>query len=87
MLQQYKVTTKIRQLSLYSTDDGSRQGFFLNVGGKKNKNKISLPADVGGKKNKTGQIDRFSVKMNFFRGKMDRSSKVNTASRRKKLKK
>ncbi len=25
----------IRQLALYSTDDGSRQGFFFHVGGKK----------------------------------------------------
>ena len=54
------------QLALYSTDDGSRQGFFFLVGGKKNKNKISWPAVVGGKKNKKGKIDRFSVKIKNF---------------------
>ena len=31
---------KIRQLTLYSMDDGSRQGFFVHVGGKKIKIKI-----------------------------------------------
>ena len=49
--------------------------------GKKNKNKISWPAVVGGKKNKKGKIDRFSVKMDIFRGKKVRSSE---ACRRKK---
>ncbi len=32
-------TLLIRLPALYSTDDGSRQEFYLNVGGKKNKNK------------------------------------------------
>ncbi len=42
----------VRQLTLYATDDGSRQGFFFHVGGKKNKNKISWQDGVGGKKMK-----------------------------------
>ncbi len=42
------VDSFFRQLALYSTDDGSRQGFFFHVGGEKNKNKISWPAVVGG---------------------------------------
>ncbi len=55
----------LAQIALYSTDDGSRQGFSLHVG-KKNINKISWPADVGGKKNRKGKIDRFSVKMGIL---------------------
>ncbi len=39
----------IRALALYSTYDGSQQGFFSYVGGNKNKNKISWLANVGGK--------------------------------------
>ncbi len=74
----------IRQLALYSTDDGSRQGFFFHVGGEKNKNKISWPAVVGGKKNKKGKIDRFSLKIAILRGKRVRSSEVNPACRTKK---
>ncbi len=42
----------IRQLVLYSTDDGSRQGFFYHVGGKKDKTKIPWPDGFRGKKNK-----------------------------------
>ncbi len=40
----------LRLPALYSTDDGSRQGHFFHVGGKKIKNKNSWPADVGEKK-------------------------------------
>ncbi len=49
----------VRQLTLYSTDDGSRQGVFIHVGGGKNKNKSSWPAGVGGRKNKKGKIEWF----------------------------
>ena len=60
------------------------RGFSSMSEGKKNKNEISWPAGVGGKKTKKGKIDIFSVKMTIFRGKNDRSSKVNPACRRKK---
>ena len=40
----------IRLPALYSTDDGSQQGYFFHVGGKEIKNKNSWLADVGGKK-------------------------------------
>ena len=69
--------------ALYSTDDGSLQGFLLHVGGKKIKNKNCWPADVGGKKNKKGNIDKFSVKMAIFRGKKDKSGKLNPACQMK----
>ena len=75
---------EIRQLTLYSTDDGSRQGFSLHVGGKKIKNKIYWLAGVGGKKNKKGKIDSFPIKMAIFRVKKDNSDEVNPACRKKK---
>ena len=34
------VFSDVRQLTLYSTDDGSRQGVLVNVGGKKIKIKV-----------------------------------------------
>ena len=59
---------KARALALYSTYDGSRQGYSFNVGGNENKNKISWLADVGGEKKKGNcQIDLlFSVKIALF---------------------
>ena len=39
----------LRPCSVYSMVDGSRQGFFCNVGGKKIKIKSYLPNTVGGK--------------------------------------
>ena len=58
----------LRPLALYSSYDGSRQDFFFSVGGNKNKNKISWPADVGGEKIKKENCQIyliFSVKIAF----------------------
>ena len=74
----------IRQLSLYSTDDGSRQEFFFHVGGKKIILKFLGRLVSEERKIKKGKFDRFSVKMAIFLRKKDRSSKVNPACRRKK---
>ncbi len=45
------------------------QFLFLHIGGKKDKNKISCPADVRGKKHKKGKTNRFSREIAIFRGK------------------
>ncbi len=42
--------------ALYSTYDGSRQGYFFYVGGNENKNKFSWLADVGGEQIKKGKL-------------------------------
>ncbi len=75
----------LRQLSLYSTDDGSRQRFFFYVGGKKIKIKFLGQLVLKERKIKKGKIDRCSLKMAIFRGKKEGSSKVNPARERKKL--
>ncbi len=50
-----------RALALYSTYDGSRQGYFFYVGGNENKNKISWLADVGGEKIKKGKLSNWPI--------------------------
>ncbi len=71
-----------RQLTLYSMDNGSRHWFFLNVGWKTNKNRISWQARVPGKKIKKWKID-FDRNSHFL-GIKDRSGEINPSCRRKK---
>ncbi len=52
--------------SLYSTVDGSRQGFFWLVGEKKIKNKICLSASVGGRKKIKGKFSEFYLVLGIF---------------------
>ena len=57
----------LRAGALYSTVDGSRQGFFWLVGKKKIKNKKCLLAHVGRRKKIKGRFTEFYLFLTFFK--------------------